>query len=181
MGAEVAIVSMVAGTVMQAYGAHQGAKAQKNAANYQAAVARNNAQVAEWQAEDALRRGEMAKQRAQLNTANLKGRQRAMLAERGIDLGEGSALNLLTDTDQFGAMDAGTVTDNANREAYGFRVGAQNSSANAELLQYKADSTSPGAAAAGSLLTGAGQVASSWYTFSSKGNDPFGIKFPGSR
>jgi hypothetical protein len=172
---------MIAGTVAQAYGARQAAKAQKNAANYQAAVARNNAKVAEWQAEDALRRGEMAKQQTQLNTAALKGRQRAMLAERGIDLGEGSALNLLTDTDQFGAIDANTVIDNANREAYGFRVGAQNNNANADLLQYKADTTNPDAAAAGTLLTGAGQVASSWYTFSSKGKDPFGLKFPGSR
>lgn len=167
--ASIATGAQVAGTVASAIGARNKAKAEKGAMEYQAAVARNNAQIAEWQAEDAIRRGQVTKQQSQLKTNALKGRQRAMMAERGIDLGEGSALNILTDTDMIGAIDANNATDNAAREAFGFKVQGSNYKSNADLLTARAGSISPNGAAFGSLLTGAGSVASSWYSMSSKG------------
>lgn len=165
----------IIGAGLSAYSAFSQASAQKGAAEYQAAVQRNNALVATWQAEDAIRRGEADKQRVQTRTAALKGRQRAMLAERGLDLGEGSALDLLSDTDMAGAVDSNTAIDNAAREAFGYKVNAGNHDANAALLKYKADTTNPTGAAMGSLLTSGGQVASSWYSMTEKGVDPFGF------
>lgn len=175
MGVELAVAAQVAGAVLGASSAFSSAQASKNAAEYQAQIQRNNATIAEWQAEDAIRRGQDASQKAQLNTASLKGRQRAAMAERGIDLGEGSALNLLTDTDMFGKIDSNTAIDNSKREAWAYREQGKGSLSNAALLQYKADSTNPYMSSAGSLLTGAGQVASSWYSFSEKGKHPFGV------
>lgn len=163
------LAASAAGTVSSTIGSYQKAKAEKSALQYQEAVSRNNAQMAEWQAEDAIRRGQVTKQKEQLKTNALKARQRTMMAERGIDLGEGSALNILTDTDMIGAIDANNATDNAAREAYGARVQAGNYRSNADLLSFRGDSISPGKAAFGSALTGAGSVASIWYAMSSKG------------
>ena len=55
--AATSIAASVAGTGMTMMGQQQQARAQAASAQYQAAVARNNQQVAEWQAQDALERG----------------------------------------------------------------------------------------------------------------------------
>lgn len=171
--ANVATASQIAGAVTSTIGSYNKAKGEKAAANYNAAVARNNAQMSEWMAEDAVRRGMDTKRKTQLQASQLKGRQRAMLAERGIDLGEGSALDLLTDTDLFGQIDANTVEANAAREAFGYKAQATNYLAEAGFQQARASSISPGRSALTSALTGAGAVASTWYSFSSKGVTPF--------
>lgn len=171
--ASLATGAQIAGAVTSTVGAYNQAKGAKASANYQAAVARNNAQMAEWQAEDAVTRGQTARQKQQLQTNALKGRQRAVMAERGIDLGEGSALNILTDTDFFGKIDANTVEANAAREAFGYKSTANNFLAEANAQSARASSIKPGMSAMTSALTGAGAVASSWYSFSSKGATPF--------
>lgn len=152
-----------AGAGMQAYGAYEASKATKGKYKYDAQVAINNARIAEYQAEDALRRGEQTKVAIGLKTGALKGSQRASLAARGIDIGEGSPLDILTSTDYMGGVDTATATTNAEKEAWGHRVRAKNYESEAEMLYGAADNTNPFAAAAGTLLTGAGRVADSWY------------------
>jgi hypothetical protein len=175
MGIEAATLGKVAlgaqaiGGVAASVGAYNKAKAERTAYEMQAQVAENNKQFALWQAEDALVRGEKATVASQLRTRQLKGKQIASMAGRGIDLGEGSALNILTDTDLMGEIDANTVKDNAAKEAYGHRTSAANFGANADLLRFRASNTSPSGAAFGTLLTSAGSVASSWYMMDSKG------------
>ena len=142
--------------------------AEKYALDYQAKVAQNNAVLAEWRASDAINRGQVETARTQLRTRQLKGTQRANLAAKGIDLSEGSALNLLTDTDVIGAIDANTTTDNAAREAYGYKQEAANYKGNADNLRKQAKSTSPFGASFSTLLTGATGVASSWYNLKEK-------------
>ena len=153
----------IAGTVAGAYGAYNQSKATKQSLEYQSAVARNNAEYSESQARDAIRRGQVAENDVRRRTAQLEGSQRARLAANGIDLGEGSALNILLDTDYFGEMDALNVRDNASREAAGLRTQSSNQIGNANLLDARAGMESPMGAAATTLLTGAGAVASSWY------------------
>lgn len=156
------------GGVAATVGAYNKAKAERSAYEMQAQVAENNKQFAQWQAEDALVRGEKATAAAQLRTRQLKGKQIASMAGRGIDLGEGSALNILTDTDLMGEIDANTVKDNAAKEAYGHRTTAANFGANADLLRFRSSAVNPMAAATGTLLTSAGSVASSWYSMKVK-------------
>ncbi|MDZ4051631.1 MAG: hypothetical protein U1D54_15875 [Limnobacter sp.] len=154
---------MIAGTVAGAYGAYNQSKASKASLEYQASVARNNAEYSESQARDAIRRGQVAENDVRRRTAQLRGSQRARLAANGVDLGEGSALNILLDTDYFGELDALNVRDNSNREAAALRTQGSNQIGNANLLDARADMESPIGAALPTLLTGAGAVANSWY------------------
>jgi hypothetical protein len=153
----------VAGAVTSAQGAAQQSQATKAAYEYQSAVSSNNAQLAQWQAQDALQRGAQAEQQQRLKTAQLKGSQRARLAANGVALDEGSALNVLQDTDYMGGQDAMTIRDNAAREAWGYRTQAGNYASDASMLQSRADAEDPDRAMFGSLLGSAGSVASSWY------------------
>ena len=152
----------IGGVLTQAFGAYQQSQAQQQAYAYQAAVAANNAAAAEIAAQDALRRGQKEEQNVRLKTAALRGSQRASLAARGIDLGEGSALDILTTTDFMGERDALTTRDNAEKEAWGHRVRGAGLAADAGLLSNAASNINPFASAAGTLLTGASGVASSW-------------------
>lgn len=170
MVGKVGLGMQAAGGVASAYGAYTKSKAEKTAYEIQAQVASNNKQYATWQAEDAIRRGQKSAVATQLKARQLKGSQIASFAARGIDLGEGSALNILTDTDYMGAIDANTVTDNAAKEAWMYRTQAGNYGANADLLRLRAKSSNGLGAAAGTLLTTAGNVASKWYDW--KKNSP---------
>ncbi len=149
-----------------AMGAYQQSQATKASMNYQSQVAHNNAVTAEYQAEDAIRRGQLAEQDQRRRTALLKGTQTARLAANGIDISDGSALQILSDTDWMGEQDALTVRDNANREAWGYRVQAQNASSNSDMLKSSADAQSPLLSGTMSVMTNPslGAVASKWYT-----------------
>lgn len=151
------------GMAVQAVSSYQSSQANKAAANAQAQVQANNAQMAEYQAEDAIARGDQAAQAQGMRTNRLKGTQRAALASNGVDLGVGSALQIQTDTDYFGQVDKTTITDNAAREAWGYRAQGANFDANASILRGRANAESPWLAAGTSLLGSATKVASSWY------------------
>lgn len=158
-------VVTTASTVMQVYSAAQNSASNKAAYNYQAAVSRNNAMIAEWKAQDAARRGEQDLIEHQRKTAALMGNQRATLAGRGIDLSEGSALNILSDTDYLSKQDQLTIKDNTAKNVWQAKVQAYNEGTNAELLQMRSDAENPLFSGAASLLTGAGTVASHWYNY----------------
>nr|WP_238919400.1 hypothetical protein [Achromobacter xylosoxidans] len=149
-----------------AVGAANSAKAQQNNLDYQAQVSANNAQIAEWQAQDAIRSGQLEEQNSRLKYAALKGTQRAALAANGVAVDEGSAVDILTTTDYLNETDANTIRTNAARTAWGYRTQATNYSDNAQALRAGANATSPSSAAGLSLLGGAGQLAGSWYRYS---------------
>lgn len=158
----------IAGAVMSTTGAYSKSKSDKAAYEYQSAVSRNNATIAEWQARDAITRGQTAEQQQRLKAAALKSTQRASFAARGLALDEGSPLSILDDTDFMGEMDALTLRDNAAREAWGYRVQAGNYAGDAGLLSGRADAESPLRAGGTTLLSNAGSVASSWYSRKTK-------------
>jgi hypothetical protein len=157
------------GALSSAYGAYSKSSGDQAAYQYQAQVADNNATMANWQAQDALKRGVSAVNNSQIKTSQLQGTQRASLAARGIDLSQGSALDILSDTSFMGQIDANTLKDNAAKEAWAYNTQASNASANAELLRMRAGNINPAGDMTSSLLTGAGKVASSWYSNYSKG------------
>lgn len=159
----------VAGAGLQAYGAYRSSKAQQAAYNYNAQVGELQAQASDVEAADALARGEQAVTQHRQQVSQLKGRQRAVLAANGVDLGEGSALNILTDTDVMGEYDANIIRQNAEREAYGHRKQAWAYRSGATLDRFGADSQSPLLAGTSTLLSGAGSVASQWYSFKTAG------------
>jgi len=154
----------VASAAMSAMNVMQQASAQKSQASYQAAVQRNNQIIAERQAADAIDRGNIAVQQHRLKVQQFKGRQRSVLASSGFDANEDDALDILADTAEIGEMDALTIRNNAEREAYQSRLRASNAGAQAGLLQNQSDRMSPAMTGAATGASGLATVADRWYT-----------------
>ncbi|MFA6051570.1 MAG: hypothetical protein WC762_03170 [Methylobacter sp.] len=132
------------GAGVSAYGASEQASAQKAAANYNAIVAqnnaiyqaqvdrnsalvsKNNAALALTQRSMTLQRGEIEAQNAMRMQADTIGKQRASLAANGVDVTEGSALDLIASTEFLGQSDVNTIQSNAALEAWGYDVKATN-------------------------------------------------------
>ena len=153
------------GAINQAVGAYSEARSQRNAMTYAANAADVNAKISELTAQSALKTGERQFQRFRLQTANLKGNQRASMAANGIDLGEGSAARILTDTDVLGEIDANTIEADAIRSAWGYRTQGTNYQNEALFKRVTANSIDPGMRATTSLLGNAGSVAEKWYKY----------------
>lgn len=158
-----------AGAAWATLGAYNKSKADKRAYEYQAQVARNNAQLAEWEAQDAIMRGQTAEGNQRMKTAQYKSSQRATMAARGLALDEGSPLDILTTTEFIGERDALTIRDNAAKEAWALRERGKGFISDAQVFQARADSENPYGSAIGTALTGGGQVASSWYQYRKAG------------
>lgn len=147
----------IAAVTIGAFSQYQGAKAEKQAARFNAAVSRNNAIIDDQRASDAVRRGGDKVFARRLQQSQTVGAQRARLAARGLSLDSGSALNILLDTDFIADLDVNTIRNNADRESWALRQSAGAHRSQSELLKSQADSISPGLSLATSLLTGASQ------------------------
>lgn len=134
-------VAMVAASAMQAYSQHQQGK-------YQQAVANQNADIAETQAQDAVNRGNIAADQKRRQMRQQAGTQAATFGATGADMSSGTALDVFGDTAQFGTLDALTTVNNAQREAYGYQVQGMNARA-----QGAAAKSSANAAVTQTLLT----------------------------
>lgn len=156
------------GAVSSTFAAYNRSKAEKYGYEFQSKLARNNAEISEWQADDAKRRGRREEDKLRMRAASIKGAQIARMAANGIDLSQGTALNILTDTDLLAESDVLLARDNTAREVWGFKQQGANYRANADALKASADAVSPFSSAAGTLLTSAGSVAKSWYAMRTK-------------
>jgi hypothetical protein len=161
--AEAAIALQVASTLSSASAARKQSEGTKQAYEQQAAVDRANADLLDYRASDALERGSQEQFRHGLKVASLEGTQRATFASRGVALDEGTPLNVLMDTKFMGDLDRTTIADNAAREAWALRYQARNIREHAGYAMSRADAEDPSRAATGTLLSGAGSVATNWY------------------
>lgn len=148
----IALAASAIGGTMQAVGQHQQGQVAKQ-------VGRNNQIMAEYAAQDAIRRGDEQANKIQQQARALKGSQRASMAAKGLDLGVGTAAELQDQADFFGAVDASTARFNASRDAWSSRVSGANARA-----QGNAAARQGNLQAFGTLLSTGGQVASKWYT-----------------
>lgn len=126
------------------------------------AIAQHNADTAELAAQDAIKRGEKNAMDARKRGSMIEGQQRTALSARGLDLSEGTANDILGQTDFFTQSDEATARTNARKDAFGARSQAAN-------YQMQADGTNPGLTLAGGLLSGASSVAGKWYQYGKKG------------
>jgi len=158
-----ATATAVIGTGVSSYSQSQ---AQKQQGAYEASIYETNARLAEIQAKDAIRRGELASTEKKKQTKQLIGSQRARLAAQGQELGlrESDALLIQEETAEFGALDALEIRNNAWREAWGYRVQASDYLSRAKFARLTAKQK-----ARNTLLTGglqaAGQIASGAATY----------------
>jgi len=133
-----------------------GANASRQQAQANRAIAEGNAQIAEMQAQDALKRGEEDAQVAQRRARQVAGAQRAAYSARGVDISDGTAADVIEQTDFFGQVDAATARTNARKEAW-------NARAQRRGYEIEASVNDPNRAFNSSLLGSAGTVAGAWY------------------
>lgn len=132
-----------AAIAMSADSAYKKSEAEQKQAEYNAAVQKNNADLAEIQAQDIIKRGEQEATAARRQGAQVRGAQRASMAARGLDLGEGTPLSLLDQTDYFAAIDQATIKSNTGKEVFGKRAQAAGFRSEAAMYTATAESKSP--------------------------------------
>lgn len=159
-----AIGLQAAGAAASADAARKTAIAQQTADQFQSAVSANNAGYDAILAARAVSDGQTQVGTSRLKYGALQGTQTASLAAHGVDVTQGSAKNILDDTQMMSDMDAATLTDNALKAAWGYSVQKENDLATSRMLAARADAISPDTAMATSLLGSAATVASSWYS-----------------
>jgi hypothetical protein len=162
---------MVGGAAFQAVGAMNQAEAQKNAYEYQAQIARNNATIQQQNAKLAMEQGVTEEQNQRLKVASMLGDQRASMAANGLDLGEGTATDLLATTEFMGNRDALTIRDNASRKAWAYRVQGQNFLDDAAFKSATAGGINPLMAGATSLMGSATSFSDTWSKAKKSGTD----------
>ena len=115
-------VILVVAAVAAAAAATAKAVGDAKASAAQAEADRFNASASERAASDALIRGETTAYRVQERVDQTVGVQRVGYAAGNVDVASGSALQTQLDSATMGAADEDIVRNNAEREAYGFKV-----------------------------------------------------------
>ena len=138
-------IASMAGTVLSGlYGAYS----QYQSGKFNQEVANENAKQMDAAAQDAHVRGGIEANRHRQMAKRFISSQNATLAANGLDISSGSALAQTTDTAALGEMDARTSYLNAQREAYGYSVGAANARTQGSAARAQGNN-----AALGTLLT----------------------------
>lgn len=125
----------------------------------QANIAQRNAQEANQRAIDAIQRGQMERVQLDRRYSQIQGQQQAAMAANGIDLGFGSALAVSRDTQMLRNEDAATLYRNQSNALHGIDIEVSNYRAEAAAKRQAATGAivSAGFGAASSILGGASQ------------------------
>lgn len=114
-------------------GSYQQGQAIKAQGKYEQNQLNFNADIAELQASDAIKRGEKDVATKKRQTRQVIGSQRAALAAQGLDVNSDTSDLIQQDTAGLGAEDVTTIRNNAWREAWGYRVNALDSRSQAKF------------------------------------------------
>lgn len=157
-------IAGIAGGAASAGGALLGGIAQGNASSYQAAVARNNAIIANQNADYAEQAGyaqaDATARRGAATGAKIKTAQ----AANNVDVNTGSAKRVQVGQAETSELNTETVLNNAELTAYGYRSQATGFTAQAGLESQEAEEAPIGGAlnATGDLLSSASSVGLKW-------------------
>lgn len=159
----------IASTAMQTYGMYQQQQAAKAQANYQAQVARNNAVVAQQNADRVRQQAKTAEEAQRERIKMTKGTAVAVAAANGLlvdDTEDSTVQTLVQDIAAAGEYDILTMRDNYEQEARRAEIQGVNYTAEAGLMSMKADSINPALSAFGTALEGASKVGSTYKAWS---------------
>lgn len=134
-------------------GGVMGAQNAKQEGAFNSGMLKQNAGLKDQAANDTIAAGNTSADWQRVRTGQAIGTQRSAQAANGIDVNSGSAAQLQDDTAMIGELDALTIANNAAREAYGYRVQAQQDRQNANQVL-----TNAGNKATGSILGGLGSA-----------------------
>lgn len=157
------------GTFMNVGASWMQAKAAKQRFDFQANIDAINAQSFENQARFEIEKGQKVEQSILLNAAKFKSKQRVGFAANGVDLGVGSAAEVLADTDTLSQMDANQARTNALLASFGFRNQAIEYRNRETMARASSKSINPAMTLGLGILEGATNVASTWYNNKKKG------------
>lgn len=165
--AAVGIGMSMFGAIQQASAQRQQAKSAQQSAEYNAAVSRNNAIVADQQATAAHQVGKVKAAQEGLNARRLIGLQRATQGGAGGVVGKGSNQQIIADTAGLGNINATNQRAIAARESLGFTRQAEGFRSQAVLSSVEGGNRASAlnSAATNTLITGAGSVASKWNSY----------------
>ena len=170
LGAIGAITSIGAAGV-GAVGAIEQGNATSAADNYNAKIAKANAQIATQSANYAGAAGTAQAEQAGLQSRSKLGAIVANEGASGVDINSGSNLQVQSSARELGELNAITIRSNAARTAYGYQVQGANDTAQSQLDTFAANNaTTSGDIGEGStLLGGLGSAASNYAKFTMNG------------
>lgn len=157
------------GTFMSVGSAWVQSKAAKSRFDFQSRMDAINAQSMENQARFEIEKGQKIEQSILSNAAKLKSKQRVGFAANGVDLGVGSAAEVLSDTDTLAKMDANQAKTNALLASFGFRNQAVEYRNRELMAKASSNAINPTMTLGLGILEGATSVASTWYNNKKKG------------
>lgn len=143
------MVAQGAQGVTEAHGAYSSSAARRRTAQLDAALL-------DVQASDALNRANTEAAKEQARGQRARGTVRAQTAGSGFTTGVGTAADIEDAAEFISQLDAAAIRESGRREALGYRT-------QAEFRRAEADSASPWADAAGSLIGSAARVGGYWY------------------
>jgi hypothetical protein len=155
------------GTVLGAVGEREQGQQEAEAARYQASIYRYNAGLARKAAADRLYRGRREVQARQYQREQEAGETTATYAARGVKVNQDVALAAVLETIRLSKLDEITLADNAKREALAIRQQGQNYESYANLTEAQGANAAKAGniRALGTLIGGAGAVASKWMIY----------------
>lgn len=169
--AAVSIASTIGGAATSAMGAERSGAAAKARYTYQSGVAQINKQIAEQNADYAIKAGEVSAQRSGMETRAKVGATRVGEAASGLDINTGSKARVISSVEDVGEQNQAVIRSNAAKTAYNYQVQATGLDAESKLdLMAGDDAKQAGDIKAfGSILGGVSSVSSKWLQASSSG------------
>lgn len=161
-------------TAISVPAAIQQGKQAKATYEYQAKVAKKNAEIAQQNAGQERQSGIEEARLQRIKTLQTIGVQQTAMAANGIDIGSGTALDTIEDTAQMGELDALTTEYNSERNALNYEQQANNflNQSNLDKMSAKNVSSaskinaiSTGLNGIGSGLGSLGQVSGKWKNY----------------
>lgn len=174
--APIGMVASLAGSAFGAAGQYQSGMAASQMYQYQAGIADYNRKIAEQNAEYAVNAGQTQAAQAGMKYRALIGQTRARQGASNIAVGEGSSADVVAGEKEISRIDTANILNNAARVAYGYKVEGQQATMQGQLDTMASAGAARAApiAAAGSLISGVGSVASKWYQAQTSGIPIFG-------
>ncbi len=168
----VGAVATVASTVLGTVSSYQQGKQQQAMYNYQAKVAQENEKIANQNAAQERQTGIEEARLQRMKTLQAVGSQQAAMAANGMDVTQGTSLDIIEDTAAMGELDALQIETNYEKKALAYEQQANNFSnqANLDYIAGKNAYTSGKIGAVSSGLNGLSKltgVATKWAGFGS--------------
>lgn len=167
----IAIAGMAMSTAASGIGAMRQGQATAASANYQAQVARNNAVIAQQNADAERAAGHSKEQRHRMEVKRVIGEQLAAQGASGFDVNTGSAVDVRAGTAGIGELDALTIRYNADLKARDFENQKRGFLHEAEMKEAEASAAKKAGMLqmATTFLGGSSKIASAAFKFNQAG------------